>query len=319
MRILMLETASYGEDVSLQGFYDIGEVIEFKTSTYEEAVSRMKEYNPDVVVINKTIMDEKCMSAAPDLKMIAEAATGYNNIDIAFAKAHNIRVANVAGYSTQSVIQHTFALALYLVEKMNYYDEYVKSGKYCESNSFSHFSNIFHELCGQTWGIVGMGNIGRGVAAVAKEFGCKVVYYSASGKTYDVPYERVELDELLKKSDIISIHAPLNEYTDNLFNYKNISKMKKSAILINVGRGPIVNDCDLYRALNEGLIAAAGLDVLSVEPMLKDNPLLEIKDSNRLVITPHSAWATQEARTRLINEVCENIKAFAAGEERNVI
>ena len=279
----------------------------------------MKEHNPDVVIINKTNMNAECMAAASNLKMVAEAATGYNNIDIEYAKAHGIRVANVAGYSTQSVIQHTFALAFYLVEKMRYYDDFVKSGEYAEWPCFSHFANVFHELAGKTWGIVGLGNIGRGVAKIAADFGCNVIYYSASGHSYDVPYERYELDEFLKKSDIVSIHAPLNKYTENLFNYETFKKMKSSAVLLNLGRGPIVNDADLVRALNEGVIAAAGLDVITTEPVAKDNPLLTIKDSNKLIVTPHVAWATYEARTRLMDEIYLNIKAYLDGEKRNVI
>ena len=216
MKILMLETMTYGDDISLEQFNRLGEVVTYSLSSYEEAVARMKEHNPDVVIINKTNMNAECMAAAPNLKMVAEAATGYNNIDTEYAKAHGIRVANVAGYSTQSVIQHTFALAFYLIEKMRYYDDFVKSGEYAEWPCFSHFANVFHELAGKTWGIVGLGNIGRGVAKIAADFGCNVIYYSASGHSYDVPYERYELDEFLKKSDIVSIHAPLNKYTENL-------------------------------------------------------------------------------------------------------
>lgn len=319
MTILMLETATYGEDVSLQEFEKFGQVIKYQTSTYEEACDRMEKHNPDIVMINKTKMDAECMAKAPKLRMVAEAATGYNNIDIDYARDNNIRVANVAGYSTDSVIQHTFALLFYLVEKMRYYDDYVKSGNYVKSPVFAHFANVFHELKGMTWGIVGLGNIGKGVAKIAEDFGCNVVYYSASGNKQAVTYECVELDELLNKSDIISIHAPLNSKTENLFNYENICKMKKNAILLNLGRGPIVNDGDLARALKEDRIMAAGLDVISVEPMLEDNPLLEIKDSNKLVITPHAAWATFEARTRLMHEICLNIESFLDGSERNMI
>jgi len=319
MKILMLDTMTYGEDISIKQFNDIGEVTAFPSSTRQEALSRMAEMNPEIVVINKILADEKFFLAAPKLKMVAITATGYNNIDIQYAKKHGIRVANVAGYSTQSVVQHTFALAFYLLEKMNYYDTYVKSEKYVHCPVFSHFSNVFYELNGKTWGIVGLGNIGRSVAAVAKAFGCKVVYYSASGNNYDTEFERLELDAFLAEADIISIHAPLNDKTNNLFNYDTIKKMKASAILLNLGRGPIVHDGDLARALEEGIISGAGLDVLSVEPIEASNPLLRIKDSNKLVITPHIAWATYEARTRLLDEVFKNIEAFIHGKERNVI
>ena len=199
-------------------------------------------------------------------QVYTEGITKITAEDINYAKEKNIRVANVAGYSTDSVVQHTFALGLYLIEKMNYYDNYVKSGEYAECPIFSHFSNVFHELSGKTWGIVGLGTIGKGVAKIASDFGCKVIYYSASGKTQDVPYEREEFDEFLKKSDIISIHAPLNDKTNNLFNKEAFDKMKTSTVLLNLGRGPIVNDADLTEALEQGKIAAAGLDVLGKEP-----------------------------------------------------
>lgn len=319
MKILMLEAMTYGEDVDLSKFDELGEVIKYQLSTYEEAVSRMREHNPDVVIINKTNMNAECMSAAPNLKMIAEAATGYNNIDIEFAKERGIRVANVAGYSTESVVQHTFALLFYLLEKLRHYDDFVKNGDYAQWPCFSYFNNYFTELAGKTWGIVGLGNIGSGVAKVAEAFGCNVIYYSASGRQYDVPFKCVSLDELLNESDIVSIHAPLTDKTNNLFNYENIKKMKSNAILLNLGRGPIVNDEDLARSLNENLIAAAGLDVVSVEPIKENNPLLAIKDSNKLIITPHIAWATYEARTRLMDEIYLNIVAKVKGEDRNVI
>ncbi len=319
MKIVMLDTITFGDDIDLSKFDAIGEVVKYSTSTQTEAVARLKKHNPDIVINNKIILNEAVLSAAPALKMIAETATGFNNIDLEYTRAKGIRVANVAGYSTQSVIQHTFALMFYVLEKLNYYDNYVKSGEYTDCPCFTHFAKVFPEIYGKTWGIVGLGAIGKGVADVAKAFGCKVVYYSASGKSYDTEYERVFLDKLLENSDIISIHAPLNENTENLFNYENISRMKKSAILLNLGRGPIVNDADLARALEEGLIAGAGLDVIKNEPMEKDSPLLKLQDSGKLIVTPHIAWATYEARSRLMDEVYKNIVAFLNNEERNVI
>ena len=310
MKILMLETMTYGDDISLEQFNRLGEVVTYSLSSYEEAVARMKEHNPDVVIINKTNMNAECMAAAPNLKMVAEAATGYNNIDTEYAKAHGIRVANVAGYSTQSVIQHTFALAFYLIEKMRYYDDFVKSGEYAEWPCFSHFANVFHELAGKTWGIVGLGNIGRRVADIAKMFGCHVIYYSTSGKNNQEGYERVDFDTLLTTSDIVSVHAPLDANTQNLMNAEAFAKMKKSAIFLNLGRGPIVVEQDLADALKNNEIAAAGLDVLCVEPMSADNPLREIKDSNKLIITPHIAWASVEARTRLMNIILGQVKEY---------
>ncbi len=319
MKILILDGATFGEDIDISKFNELGEVIVYAESTKEQVLERLKEVNPDAVIVNKIVMGEEEMHTASNLKIILEAATGYNNIDIECAKSLNIRVANVAGYSTMSVVQHTFAHLFYLYEKMRYYDDYVKSGEYSNSTIFTNFSNVFNELAGKTWGIVGLGHIGTRVADVAKAFGCKVVYYSASGNTYDTEYEKVDLDDLLKKSDIISIHAPLNKYTENLMNYENFKKMKKTAYLINMGRGPIVNEADLARAINEGEIAGAGLDVLTKEPMSADNPLLAIKDSDKLVITPHNAWATYEARVRLLDEIYNNLKSFINGEARNVV
>lgn len=319
MKILILDGATFGEDIDISKFNELGEVIVYAESTKQQVLERLKDVNPDAVIVNKIVMGKEEMYTASNLKIILEAATGYNNIDIECAKALNIRVANVAGYSTMSVVQHTFAHLFYLYEKMRYYDDYVKSGDYSNSTIFTNFGNVFNELAGKTWGIVGLGNIGRRVADVAKAFGCKVVYYSASGNTYDTEYEKVELDDLLKNSDIISIHAPLNKYTENLMNYENFKKMKNTAYLINMGRGPIVNEADLAKAINEGEIAGAGLDVLTKEPMSSDNPLLAIKDSNKLVITPHNAWATYEARVRLLDEIYNNLKSFINGEARNVV
>ena len=319
MKILILDGATFGEDIDISKFNELGEVIVYAESTKQQVLERLKDVNPDAVIVNKIVMGKEEMYTASNLKIILEAATGYNNIDIECANALNIRVANVAGYSTMSVVQHTFAHLFYLYEKMRYYDDYVKSGDYSNSTIFTNFGNVFNELAGKTWGIVGLGNNGRRVADVAKAFGCKVVYYSASGNTYDTEYEKVELDDLLKNSDIISIHAPLNKYTENLMNYENFKKMKNTAYLINMGRGPIVNEADLAKAINEGEIAGAGLDVLTKEPMSADNPLLTIKDSNKLVITPHNAWATYEARVRLLDEIYNNLKSFINGEARNVV
>ena len=317
MKIVFLDAKSIGDDIDLSGFDQLGEVVKYGFSTPEEAGERTKD--ADVVIINKVQINEQTIGRADHLKLVCVTATGTNNLDKEYLAKRQIEWRNVAGYSTETVAQHTFALLFYLLEKLNYYDQYVKSEKYIGDTIFTHFSNVFHDLNGMTWGIVGLGNIGRGVAKIAADFGCNVIYYSASGHSYDVPYERYELDEFLKKSDIVSIHAPLNKYTENLFNYETLKKMKSSAVLLNLGRGPIVNDADLVKALNEGVIAAAGLDVITTEPVAKDNPLLTIKDSNKLIVTPHVAWATYEARTRLMDEIYLNIKAYMDGEERNVI
>lgn len=319
MKIVMLDALTVGTDVNLSGIEELGEFVKFDISTPDEARQRLASLDADIVIANKVPMNEYTLGDAPGVKLICLTATGYNNVDLEYTKSRGITVTNVAGYSTDSVVQHTFAMMFYLLEKLRYYDDYVKSGAYAECPIFTHFAEPFHELHGMTWGIIGLGTIGRRVAQIAESFGCKVVYYSTSGRNSDEHYRRVELDELLAESDIISIHAPLNDNTKGLMNINEFSRMKKNAIMINVGRGPIVVEDDLVKALDENMIAAAGLDVLEKEPVSRDNPLLNIKDSRKLLITPHSAWATTEARQRLIDEVAMNITAFIRGEARNVI
>ena len=317
MKIVVLEGNSLGKDIDLTVFEKLGEVTVYDQSFVEDTPEKVKD--ADIIIVNKVPMNEQTLGEAPNLKMIAITATGYNMIDKAYTDSRGIAVANVGGYSTDSVAQHTFALALYLIDQMAYYDDYVKSGEYVKSDIFCHFDKKIFELAGKTWGIIGMGAIGRKVAQIASVFGCKVIYYSTTGKNHNQEYDLVSLDELLVQSDIVSIHAPLNPVTENLMNMENFKKMKPSAILVNVARGPIVNEADLVKALKEGIIAAAGLDVISAEPMKEGNPLLEIQDSSKLIVTPHIAWATGEARQRLTDEVYLNIEAFLRGEKRNLI
>ncbi len=308
MKIVFLDAKTIGDDIDMSKFDALGDVVKYNFSTREEALERTKD--ADVVIINKVEINEKSIGNAEHLKLVCVTATGTNNLDKEYLEKRGIEWRNVAGYSTETVAQHTFALLFYLMEKLSYYDEYVKSGKYVEDVMFTHFSNVFHELYGKTWGIVGLGNIGRRVAEIAKLFGCRVIYYSTSGKNSNPDYERVTFDELLAQSDVVSVHAPLDENTRGLMDYDAFSKMKKSAIFLNLGRGPIVIEQDLADALNEGLIAAAGLDVLCVEPMSADNPLLSIKDSEKLIITPHIAWASVEARNRLMDTIYSQIKEY---------
>jgi len=308
MKIVFLDVKTIGEDIDLSGFDALGEVVKYPFSTPEEALIRTED--ADVIILNKVEINEKSIGNAKNLKLVCVTATGTNNLDKEYLAKRGIEWRNVAGYSTESVAQHTFALLFYLLEKMRYYDEYVKSEKYIGDVTFTHFANVFHEIAGMTWGIVGLGNIGRRVAELAKCFGCRVVYYSTSGRNNNSDYERVSFEELLKMSDIVSVHAPLDENTRGLFDAAAFEQMKESAIFINVGRGPIVEEQALVDALNEGKLAAAGLDVLSVEPMSENNPLREIKDSNKLIITPHIAWASVEARTRLMQIICGQIQEF---------
>lgn len=308
MKIVFLDVKTIGADIDLSGYEALGEVVKYDFSTPEQARERTRD--ADVIILNKVEINEKSIGDADKLKLVCVTATGTNNLDKEYLAERGIAWRNVAGYSTETVAQHTFALLFYLFEKLSYYDDYVKSEKYIGDVSFTHFDHVFHELTGKTWGIIGLGNIGRRVADIAKMFGCHVIYYSTSGQNSQPGYERVEFDELLEKSDIVSVHAPLTEETQGLMDAKAFSKMKESAIFLNLGRGPIVVEKDLADALDNGHIAAAGLDVLSVEPMREDNPLRRIKDSEKLIITPHIAWASVEARTRLMEIILGQIKEF---------
>lgn len=308
MKIVFLDAKTIGDDIDLSGFDKLGEVVKYDFSTPEEAGERTKD--ADVLIVNKVVVNEMTIGGADHLKLVCVTATGTNNLDKEYLDKRGIAWRNVAGYSTETVAQHTFALLFYLLEKLPYYDGYVKSEKYVDDTMFTHFSNVFHELNGKTWGIVGLGTIGRRVADIAGMFGCRVLYYSTSGKNNQPGYERVDFDTLLAESDIVSVHAPLDANTEGLMNREAFAKMKETAIFLNLGRGPIVVEADLAEALKTNQIMAAGLDVLTAEPMRADNPLREIKDSGRLIITPHIAWASIEARIRLMKMIEEQIREF---------
>ena len=308
MKIVFLDVKTIGEDIDMSGFERFGEVVKYGFSSPEESRERTKD--ADVVILNKVQINEQTIGEAEHLKLVCVTATGTNNLDKEYLAARGIEWRNVAGYSTESVAQHTFGLLFYLLEKLAYYDDYVKSERYVDDTIFTHFEKVFHELSGKTWGIIGLGNIGRRVADIAKMFDCRVIYYSTSGKNNQPDYERVDFDTLLAEADIVSVHAPLTAETEGLMNKEAFAKMKKSAIFLNLGRGPIVVEEDLAEALENETIAAAGLDVLAVEPMVKENPLRRIKDSKRLIITPHIAWASVEARSRLMKIIEGQIEAF---------
>ncbi|MCF0128697.1 MAG: D-2-hydroxyacid dehydrogenase [Pseudobutyrivibrio sp.] len=310
MKIVFLDRASIGEDISLEEFYKLGEVVIHDYSTPDEVKERVKD--ADVIVLNKVLINENSIGGAQNLKLVCVTATGTNNIDKDYLASRGIEWRNVAGYSTEAVAQHTFALAFYLLEHLNYYDCYVKDEKYVNDKQFTHFEKHFNELSGKTWGIIGLGAIGKRVAEIASCFGCKIQYYSTSGRNHDSSIKEVNFDTLLSTSDIVSIHAPLTDDTLHLIDEKALNKMKKTAVLINVGRGPIIVEKDLAEALKKGNIAAAGLDVLEAEPMSQTNPLREIKDSEKLLITPHIAWAAVEARERLMGIIAAQIKDFFA-------
>ena len=317
MNIVILDANTLGHDLDLSVFNDLGSVTVHGFTSPEDVVSRIKDM--DVIIANKVALNETNLSKVPSVKLICLTATGTNNVDKTYTNAHDIVVSNVVGYSTESVAQHTFALLFYLYEKLSYYDNYVKSGTYAGDTMFTHFGQVFNEISGKTWGIIGMGNIGRRVASIAEAFGCEIIYYSTSGMNTGQAYKQVSLDELLASSDIVSIHAPLNDLTRGLIDYEAMNLMKPSSILLNLGRGTIVNEADLCQALDDNLLAGAGLDVLEYEPINPGNPLLKFKDSSRLIITPHIAWASVEARNRVVQEVKENIIAFHNGRPRNQV
>lgn len=313
-KIVVLDGKTLG-NVDYIKLNEFGQVVYYDMTYGDQVAERISD--ADIILTNKVILKEEQLKNAPNLKLICEMATGYNNIDIKYARKNKIAVTNVAGYSTNTVAQHTFAMLLHLYNNISYFDEFIKSGEYSKSDMFTNLNMTYNDLCGKVWGIIGLGAIGKRVAKIAQAFGARVVYYSTSGKNVNPDYAQVSFEELLDKSDVISIHSPLNEKTKGLINYEALSKMKKDSVLINVGRGPIVVDYDLARAIDEEIIGGAALDVFDVEPIPQDNPLLGVRNKEKLVMTPHVAWASEESRKRLFDDLLENISAFNRGEFRN--
>jgi len=308
MDIVVLDASTYGEGINLDIFKKFGSVTFYETTPASLTFERIKD--ADIVITNKVVIDKTILEKSPKLKLICIGATGMNNIDLSYAKEKNVEVKNVSGYSTHSVVQHTLSMVLYLASHSCYFDEYVKSREWQKSEIFTHLGRSFFEIKDKSWGIIGLGAIGKEVASVASALGATIQYYSTSGDNKNsTQYNHVELETLLKTSDIISIHSPLNEKTKNLINSKNLKFLKSGAILINVGRGGIINENDLALALDSSKIYA-GLDVLEHEPMKENHPLLNIKDSERLYITPHIAWTSIEARQTLIASIAKNIELF---------
>ncbi len=300
MKIIFLDALTLG-DVDFERFKKFGDVEIYQTTSKEEVFKRIK--NADIIVTNKVVINKEIMDNS-NIKFIQIAATGMNNVDLEYAKKKGIIVKNIAGYSTNAVIQHTFALVLGVLNKICYFNEYSKN-EYPNSKIFTHIQNWF-EIKGKRWGIIGLGEIGKGVAKLAKAFGAEVIYYSTSGKNKNKEYKGVELDELLKTSKIITIHAPLNENTKNLLNKNKLSLIQDNSVLVNVGRGGIINEKDLADILDQKNIFV-GLDVFEKEPINADSPLLR---SNKTLLTPHVAWISMEAREKLMDGIYENIKKF---------
>jgi len=311
MNIVLLDQKTLGDDLDLSQLLTYGELTIYPTTAPDERYERIKD--AQIVITNKVVIDRELMNQAKELKLICIAATGMNNVDLDAAKELGIVVKNVQGYSTQSVVQHTFAMALYLLEHLQHYHEHVQQGAWSQSGLFTDLSRPFYEIQGKTWGIIGLGTIGRSVAKVAECFGATIHYYSTSGENRINDYHHSELKTLLSECDIISIHAPLNNKTENLINQSNLHLLKNGAILLNLGRGGIINEIDLAQALTTQEIYV-GLDVLRQEPMASNHPLLELPHPERLLITPHIAWASIEARQKLLAGILQNIEQFLALE-----
>ncbi|MDD3007584.1 MAG: D-2-hydroxyacid dehydrogenase [Arcobacter sp.] len=306
MKIVILDRATLGFDIDVSIFEKYGEVTSYDVTKKEKTKERIKD--ADIVLTNKVVIGKDEMDDS-NVKLICITATGMNNVDLVYAKEKEIEVKNVAGYSTSSVVQVAFSMIFYFVQKLNYYKSYVDEGKWQKSKIFTHIDKPFFELDKRRVGVIGLGEIGRNLAKKAKAFDCEVVYYSTSGKNSNSEYKHLSLDELLKTSDIISIHAPLNENTKDLLNYENMKNMKKGAILLNLGRGGIINENDLAKLIDEKEIYC-GIDVVNKEPIEESNPLLKVKNKDRLLLTPHIGWASIEARTRLVEMVAQNIEDF---------
>ena len=306
MKIVCLDAATLGSDVNLDVFGQFGEFKSYQTTAATERIERLK--GADVVITNKVVIDKETMDTS-NLKLICISATGMNNVDLAYAAAKGIAVKNVAGYSTASVVQHTFACLFALTNRIKFYDNYAQSGEWAKSEIFTNLDRSIGEIAGKSFGVIGLGEIGRGVAAA---FGANVSYYSTSGANANAEFKRQNLDELLSGCDIVSIHAPLNEKTRNLIGERELNLMKEGAILMNFGRGGIVDESAVARAIDGRNLRFAS-DVLETEPMRADHPLLNIKNKENLILTPHVAWASFEARERLVAMIAENIKEFLKG------
>ena len=306
MKIVYLDSATVGE-TPMDGIAELGELVCWPESTPEEALERVRDCN--VLIVNKVLVTRALLDAAPELRLVCEAATGVNNIDLEACRERNIPVRNVAGYSTDSVVQTTFMHILSLMGNAPYFDNTVKNGTYSKGTLFTDVSRPYIEIKGKRIGIVGMGAIGTGVARVAEAFGMEVVYYSTSGTGHCKEWPSISLGELMRTSDVISIHAPYNERTAGLIGAGELAMMKPSAIIVNMGRGGIVDETALAEVIDNDLIGGAALDVFTKEPLPGDSPLLRTRHPEKLRFTPHTAWASTEALTRLVNCIADNIRA----------
>lgn len=311
MKIVFLDSSTLG-DVSLEPIEKLGELVSYRCSSPSDALQRVSD--ADVLIVNKVKVNKELMDAAKSLKLICEAATGTDNIDCTEAGRRSISVRNVRGYSTDSVVQLTFAHILSLLTDTRRFDSYVKSGQYSTSSLFTEVSSPYCELAGKTIGIIGMGNIGTKVARIAELFGMTPIYYSTSGTSHCTEYESLSIEDLLRRSDIVSIHSPLNDRTRGLLGRDKLCLMKRTAILVNVARGGIVDETALAELVDAGNIYGAALDVYSTEPLRADSPLLNMKHPERIRFSPHVAWASKEAIQRLVQGIADNISDFLSNQ-----
>lgn len=306
-KIVFLDAATLGK-VDFGKLQELGNFVSYPLTYPSERIGRIGD--AEIIITNKVVIDREVMDHCPSLRLICIAATGMNNIDLEYASVKGILVKNVAGYSTPSVTQMTFAMLFTLMNRVHQADEWIKAGHYSRSLVFSCHDFDFTELASLRFGIIGMGSIGQHVGSVASAFGAEVVYYSTTGENDSVPYKRISLDELLATSDIVSIHAPLNDRTKGMIGKKELQWMKPNAYLLNLGRGGIVVEPDLAEALDEGWIKGAALDVFTSEPLPADHPFLRLKHPEKILLTPHIAWASHEAQQRLIDKIAENIRRY---------
>ncbi len=313
-RIAFLDTETLGSDINLDNFNELGIVTLYPFTENKDRVKRLQ--NIDVAITNKVVLDKEVLEQCSDLKLICVTATGTNNIDTFAAQERGVAVKNVRGYSSDSVAEHTFSMLLELLHRNAYYNDYVKSGRYAKHHLFTHIGHPITEIKGKTFGIIGLGAIGKRVGEIAEAFGAKVVFYSTSGSNSYYKYEKLGFEEFLSVSDIISIHAPYNEDTKNLIDAHAFKFVKPNCILINTGRGGIVVEEDLVTALIDDKIQAAALDVFENEPITDKSPLKQVIDPNKLLLTPHIAWASVEARIKLMELTFRNVKEFIESRKK---
>ena len=314
MKIILLDAKTLGSDIPLTVFSDMGEFVSYPKTSPEEAPDRVAD--ADVIVTNKVKLRADILCHAPNLKLICVTATGYDNVDIDYCKEHGVAVCNVKGYSTECVAQLTVSMALSLTNHLRTFDDYVKSGEYSKSGIQNKLTPTFNEVYGKTWGIVGLGNIGKRVAEIARVMGCRVLAYK---RTPVENYECVDLETLMRESDIISVHIPSSTETVGLISREMLSLTKEKAILINVARGNVLDEAAVADAVLDGSLYGFGCDVYSTEPFPENHPYSKLSHCDNVILTPHMAWGGYETRVRLVSEVAENILAFYNGKERNRI